>query len=356
MRKSDLPTPALLLDFDRFEANLQRMAAHAAGHNKKLRPHAKAHKCVEISRRQLELGAVGVCVATVNELEWMAHAGFPGILLTSPIASGTKAARIARHAASASALAVVVDHPRQIGIYESVLSSPVGVLVDLDVGDHRTGIPCDERALELAIAADRSTRLRLCGVQAYSVSGSHTGGYQARRDHSLERLAPAVDVFQEMRRRGLPVEIFSGGSTGTWDIDTSIPELTELQAGSYVGMDIAYRNIGVDFAPAMSVLATVISASHPGRVTVDAGFKAFSTDRPFPPSPRALPGAQYQWAGDEFGFLLFESEASVSLGDQVEFDPPHCDPTANLYDRIHVCRGERVEAVWPLKGGATINA
>jgi D-serine deaminase-like pyridoxal phosphate-dependent protein len=354
MRKSDLLTPALLLDLDQFEANLRRLAAHAASHGKQLRPHAKAHKCVEIARRQLALGAVGVCVATVSELEWMGAAGFPGILLTSPIASASKAARIARLAASVPDLAVVIDHPRQIEIYESVLEAPVGALVDLDVGDHRTGIPCDERAMELAIAVDRSPSLKLRGVQAYSVSGSHASGLDARRAHSFERLAPAVEAFRAMRSRGLPVEIFSGGSTGTWDIDTAIPEFTELQAGSYVGMDIAYRNIGVDFAPAMSVLATVVSASHPGRVTVDAGFKAFSTDRPFPPSPPALPGVRYQWAGDEFGFLLFETDPPVALGDQVEFDPPHCDPTANLYDRIHVCRGGNVEDIWPLKG-ATIN-
>lgn len=352
MRKQDLITPALLLDLDLFETNLRRMAAHVSATGKGLRPHAKAHKCVEIARRQIAMGASGVCVATIHELAWMARAGLPGILLTCPVSTAAKVERVVPLAGQAPDLSVVIDHPSQVALwqrYAAMASWNLQVLVDLDVGDHRTGMPCDERAIALALQIQRASNLELRGVQAYSVSGSHTSGFEARQQHSLQSLAPAVQVYQEMRRLGLPVEIFSGGSTGTWNIDTSIPAFTELQAGSYVGMDLAYRRIGVDFAPALSVLATVISANHPGRVTLDAGFKAFSTDRPFGPEPRGLPDVRYQWAGDEHGFLLGDA-LPLSIGDLVELDPPHCDPTFNLYDRVHLCRGDQVEAVWPLKG------
>lgn len=356
MKLKDLITPALLLDLDMFEANVQRMAEAVKAAGKKLRPHAKAHKCVEIARRQIAAGAVGVCAATVHEVAWMAKAGIPGILLTCPVASAAKVESVVVLAGHAPDLMVVVDHPMQVELWQrgaKMANWNLQVLVDLDVGDHRTGIPCDERALALAQSVEDAPNLELRGVQAYSVSGSHTDGFDARKQHSLASLAPAVDIFREMRKRGLRAEIFSGGSTGTWNIDLTIAEFTELQAGSYVGMDIAYRRIGIDFEPALSVLATVISGNHESRVTVDAGFKAFSTDRPFGPEAR-LANVRYQWAGDEHGFLLGES--GLRVGDQVQLDPPHCDPTFNLYDRLYACRGDQVESVWPLKGNVTIAA
>jgi D-serine deaminase-like pyridoxal phosphate-dependent protein len=192
----------------------------------------------------------------------------------------------------------------------------------------------------------------LKGVQAYSVSASHTEGWTARQSHSAAVLEPAAAILREIQTGGFDVSTLTGGSTGTWNVDTQIPALTELQAGSYPLMDVAYRRIGgVPFANALTVLTTVISANHPNQVTVDAGFKAFATDRPFGPESLELPAdATWHWAGDEHGVVRFEGAARrLRPGSQVEWIPPHCDPTVNLYDRIHVCVGDRVEDVWPLK-------
>src|SRR5206468_2763683 len=127
------------------------------------------------------------------------------------------------------------------------------------------------------------------------------------------------------------------------------PEVTELQAGSYVMMDLAYRKLGVDFQNAMTIMATVISANHDKFVTVDAGFKAFSTDRGYGPEAVSLPGSGYRWGGDEFGYVdVATGGAKPLLGDRIEFIAPHCDPTVNLYDRIYACRSKFVEAVWPV--------
>ena len=157
----------------------------------------------------------------------------------------------------------------------------------------------------------------------------------------------ASEVRDAMAREGMAAEILSGGSTGTVDVDTQIAAVTELQAGSYVMMDIAYRRLGVEYGRAMTVLTTVVSASHTAFVTVDGGFKAFSTDRGYGPEAVDLPGSGYRWGGDEFGFLDVEAcDRKPKLGDRIEFVPPHCDPTVNLYDRIYACRGERVEDVW----------
>jgi D-serine deaminase-like pyridoxal phosphate-dependent protein len=349
----DVPTPAVLVDLDLLSANIHKMSSAVRAAGKQLRPHAKAHKCVEIARRQLDAGAVGVCVATLAEMELMHAAGF-SVLLTTPVASRLKTDHVAACARAGGNVRVVVDHPEQVRLYSDSAQRTgvaVDVLVDLDIGDHRTGIPCDERAIELAQTVNAAANLRFVGLQAYSVSGSHTEGWEARRLHSTKAIAQAVAVQRRLLDLGLDAQTLTGGSTGTWDIDTSIPEMTEIQAGSYALMDAAYRRIGgADFAPAMTVLATVISCNHPHRVTVDAGFKAFATDRPFGPEPVGLAGARWEWAGDEHGVLhLDDVSRPVRLGDRIEFLAPHCDPTVNLYDRIYVRRGEQVEAVWPVK-------
>lgn len=359
--KSQLPTPALLLDMDKFEADLERMSTHIARSGKKLRPHAKAHKCVEIARRQIAAGAIGVCVATVSEAELMAKAGITGLLLTSPVADPLKIARIVQTGAMA-----VVDHVQQAIWYQEAADAAnrkVDILVDLDVGDHRTGASSLGQALAIAETVDRSSNLHLRGLQAYSVHGSHGSGPEERVRVSAESFARAVAVGDAMARKGLSTEILTGGSTGTWNIDTQIPELTELQAGSYVFMDMAYRRAGLDFEQALTVLATVVSANHAASVSMDGGTKAFATDRGYGPEPAFLRGLKYRWGGDEFGYLepdgaaLPESRTTLStavrslpgLGEKIEMVPPHCDPTVNLYDTIYACRGDRVEAAWPLK-------
>jgi 3-hydroxy-D-aspartate aldolase len=346
LTKQQLPTPALLLDLDKFEANLSRMAARVKESGKALRPHAKAHKCIEIAKCQIAAGAIGVCVATVAEAEMMAVAGIPGLLLTSPVADPVKMTRIVKTGAM-----VVVDHLQQVAWYDEAAGAAarkLDVLVDLDVGDHRTGARSPEDVAEIAEAVDQAAHLELRGLQAYSVLGSHAGGLEERKRVSEETFRIAWRALGIMLRRGLSTEIVTGGSTGTWEIDTAVPALTELQAGSYVLMDLAYRREGLDFGHALTVIATVVSANHAGFVTVDAGFKAFATDRGYGPEAVDLPGSKYRWGGDEFGYLEV-AEGLPKLGSRLEFIPPHCDPTTNLYDRIYACRGEQVEAIWPLK-------
>jgi len=114
---------------------------------------------------------------------------------------------------------------------------------------------------------------------------------------------------------------------------------------------MAYRRLGVEFWRALTVLTTVVSANHDAFVTVDGGFKAFATDRGYGPEAVDLPGSAYRWGGDEFGLLDTEvCERKPKLGDRISFVAPHCDPTVNLYDRIHACRGARVEDVWSVMG------
>jgi len=343
---AEIPTSALLLDLDAFESNLALMFGQIRSSGKHLRPHAKAHKCVEIARRQIAAGAIGVCVATVPEAEVMSKAGIPGILLTSPLADPRKMAR-----AVATGAMVALDHVKQVEWYAEAARGSgrsVDVLVDLDVGDHRTGAATVAQAVEIGQAADRSGVLRVRGIQGYSARSAHGANHEERVRTADASFAKALEARAAFARAGLSNEILTGGSTGTWDIDTRRAEVTEIQAGSFVLMDVEYGRIGVPFTRVLSVLATVVSANHESFVTIDAGFKAISADRPFPPEVPGIPGSTYRWGGDEFGYLDCPAGARPNLGDRIQLLPPHCDPTVNLHNCFYACRGDRVEAVWQI--------
>jgi D-serine deaminase-like pyridoxal phosphate-dependent protein len=235
-------------------------------------------------------------------------------------------------------------------------SVTVNVLVDVEVGGRRTGVVPGEPAVALARAVLAEPALRLRGLQGYAGQCAHVLGWAERRQASHKAMAPLMETRRLFESAGLPVEVVAGGSTGTHDIDVELPGLTELQSGSYCVMDIDYRRIGgqrgsalTEFEMALTVIATVVSVPGRDRAVVDAGLKAFSTDKPFPPEAVERPGVTYEFAGDEHGRLaLSDPDRPFRLGERIEFLPPHCDPTINLYDRFYAMRGDRVEGVWPI--------
>lgn len=362
LTKHDLPTPSLLLDLDAFESNLARMATHAKTAGIALRPHAKTHKCVEVARRQVAAGALGVCVATMREAEAMAAGGIGGLLITSEMVGTDKIARLVQLTRQQGDTMSVVDHlehARQLNDAAGAAGVKLNVMIDIDPGNRRTGIAPGAPAKALAQQIARWPNLALRGIHSYAGPSSHIVGYEARRTHSHHAMAPAIATFAELRQEGLPLEILSGGSTGTYNIDPDLKAMTELQVGSYVFMDVDYRKIGGrggavydDFRPALTVLATVISKSYRESATVDAGFKAFATDRKFGPELKDVTGVEYGFGGDEHGILkLVAPSRAIELGDRLEFIVPHCDPNVNLYDRLIGLRGDKVEAIWPVARG-----
>jgi len=362
LTRHDLPTPALLVDLDLMEANIERMSRFLREASMGLRPHAKTHKCPEIARRQMEAGANGVCASHMGEAEAMADAGIPGILITSEMVGRNKIERLVRLTRRAPDTMSVVDnavHAAELNDAARAAGILLNVLIDVDPAERRTGIPAGAPALGLAETIARLPNLRLRGLHCYSGDASHMVGFEARRDYSREAMLPAIDTFRRLRELGMPVEIMSGGSTGTYNIDSALEGMTELQCGSYLFMDMEYAQIGgrggpvyEDFHQSLTVLATVISRSYPNHATVDAGRKAFSTDKPFCPILKGISGVTYTFAGDEHGILELEGPSrEVRLGDRLEFVIPHCDPSVNLYDRIYALRGDRVEAVWPIARG-----
>jgi D-serine deaminase-like pyridoxal phosphate-dependent protein len=358
MHRDEIPTPALLLDVDRFERNLARMASHVRAAGKNLRPHAKTHRCPDIAKLQVAAGALGVACAKLGEAEVMARAGVRGLLITTEVVSPGAIRRLTRLAGEAPDTMVVIDHPDNVRALAQAAAEDgvtLDVLVDVHVGARRTGAEPGEPALAIGRLAAEQRALRLRGLQGYAGQCAHVMGWTARREASHASMAPLMDTRARFEAAGLPVEIVAGGSTGTYNIDLELPGLTELQAGSYCVMDLDYRRIGgrtgeamADFEMALTVVATVVSVAA-DRVMVDAGLKAFSTDKPFPPEAVERAGFEYGFAGDEHGRLTLTDPARApKLGERIEFFPPHCDPTFNLYDRVHVVRGTKVEAVWDI--------
>lgn len=354
----DLPTPCLVLDLERFESNLKKMTRFARERSLALRPHAKTHKCVEVARRQIAEGATGVCVATIAEAEVMMRGGIRGLLITAEMAGEPKVARLMRLVSKAPDTMVVVDdleNVRELQHAAEAVGVRFMVLIDLDIGQNRTGTEPGEPALRLAEGISKSQNLSLKGICAYGGHLAHVTGFEERRAASRQAMALAVATRDLLGRHGHKMEILTGGSTGTYNIDSEVDGVTEIQPGSFVFMDVEYRRIGgqsgavyEDFQPALCVLTTVVHRSK-DKAVVDAGLKAFATDRAFGPEPLDVAGVGYLFAGDEHGRLDLENPSrDVRLGDKLRFILPHCDPNVNLYDRIFCARGETVEGFWPI--------
>ncbi|MBI1320001.1 MAG: DSD1 family PLP-dependent enzyme [Candidatus Hydrogenedens sp.] len=355
---ADLPTPALLLDEAAFERNLRKMADYLAGRGIGLRPHAKTHKSADIARKQLDAGAIGICCAKVSEAEALAAQGIGPILVTSPLSTPDKAARFAALALHQPDAMVVVDSLHGLDLLAAAateLGITIKLLIDLDVGTERTGIECGAPAVALAEQAAARTHLQVCGVQAYAGHLMHIDGFEARKRHSLAAMAEAAATRAAIEAGGIPCPVFTGGGTGTFDIDSDATGMTDLQCGSYLFMDQQYRIIGgpngdtLDaFEPALYVWSSALTHPKPGRVTLDAGFKALPWDWVRPVLPD-YPGTTYDWGGDEHGFAEYTADTPpIALGEKVKIFIAHCDPTVNLFDRYYLLRDGQIVDTWPV--------
>jgi 3-hydroxy-D-aspartate aldolase len=355
--RARLATPGLLLEADAFEHNLAAMMDLVRAHGRKLRPHVKAHKCTAIARRQLEAGAVGLCCATVREAKVMAEAGLEGILVTSPVTAPGMVERLAGAHARVGDLAVVVDSEAGIEALAKGISAerPLGVLVEIDVGQGRTGVTRPEDAVLLARRIEELPQLRYRGVQAYYGHLQHVPAYADRRARVAEQWRRLHGFLDALRAEGLPPETITGGGTGTHRLDLEKGPFTEIQPGSYLFMDKQYGAVelapgATPFRTALTIATRVISANQPDLAVVDAGFKAMATDAgPALLASGAAADATYQFMGDEHGGLRFPPGAArPAAGHLITLVAPHCDPTVNLHDWFNVMSDGRLVDIWPI--------
>ena len=361
LHKEDLPTPCMLVDQEIFDANLQKMATHCRTTGIHLRGHVKVHKSTEIARRQIALGSIGVTCATVAECELMSGAGIKNILLTRQPTSKNNIGRVIALAKRDPTFGTVVDDPIAADWLQTAAAAEnlkLRTVVDIYAGLTRHGIEKGGPALDLAKQVDRSKNLKLVGMMGYSGTAAHTHGWPERLQKSREDTAGMLETVATARASGLPIEIVTGGSTGTYNIDSEIKGLTELQAGSFIFMDTGYRTIGgkddphayTDFGLALTVMTTVISQRHANHCTIDAGNKALlkPTDQ-----VKGRPEVKVENQGAEYGILVWnDTDRAFKLGERVELYPSNLDMSTNVYDRYYVTRGEQVVDVWSIMGRA----
>ena len=357
MREEDVDTPALLLDLDAFEANLATMADLLAPTGAKLRAHAKTHKSAVIAHRQIASGAVGQCVQKVAEAELLAWGGVADILVSNEVVGPRKLARLAALSRIAH-VAVCADDPAQVAAIETAAADAgvrLTVLVEIDVGAGRCGVAPGPEAVALAKLIAGSRHLIFGGLQAYQGSAQHRRTHEERRTLIDDAIEGTRRTVEQLRQQGLDCAIVGGGGTGTFALEAASGVFTEIQAGSYVFMDVDYaRNrdrsgdpVGT-FRHALFVLASVMSAPRAGIAVLDAGLKALAVDSGLP-EVWEHPDLKYVGASDEHGKLSFDGAAAApKLGEKLRLVPGHCDPTVDRYDWYVGMRAGRVECLWPI--------
>jgi D-serine deaminase-like pyridoxal phosphate-dependent protein len=350
----DLETPVPVVDLDRLTDNLDRMAAYAALHGLALRPHVKTHKARRIAADQVRLGAVGLTCATPREMEAMADVAGELLLAHPPLGPGKLARLVTLPRATELTVAVdSIEAIEQLASAAHAADREIGVLVELDVGMHRVGVPSAADAAELAKLVRRRDPLRYAGIAFYP---GHIREPVAEQGEKVDRLAADLArTLEALDRAGVPPSIVSGGSTPLAWRAHEIRGMTEVRPGTYVYNDRTTAEIGACSWDdcALTVLATVVSTAVPGQAVIDAGSKALGRE--------PMRGA----AGEGFGALLDRADVVVArmseehgildlsrtdwrpqVGDQVRIVPNHVCIVTHLFDSVYGVRGTRVETRW----------
>ena len=352
---ADIDTPALVVDLDVFEANLDSMRAFAGQSGVRLRAHAKTHKSVDIARLQITRGgACGVCVQKTAEAEAMVRGGIADVMISNQVTAPAKIVRIAALTEQARTL-ICADDADNITALAAAMAgrnSTLEVLVEIDVGNGRCGAKPGADAVALAKQIAAAGGLRFAGLQAYQGHAQHIYDHAERKAAVDAVIAQTMQTVEMLKEAGLACDIVAGAGTGTHPFEAGSGVYNELQCGSYVFMDADYGRVRekddtpLPFQNALFVLTSIMSVAGDGRAVCDAGHKAASIDCGL----SLVSGREdliYNDASDEHG-VIKDPANSLHLNDQLWLIPGHCDPTVNLHDQIIAVRKGKVEEVWPV--------
>ena len=359
MQIEELPTPCIIVDLDILEKNIETMAAYCKSVKRNLRPHVKAHKSAFIGKKQIAAGAIGLCAQTLEEAEAMILGGLDHVLLTNMLITENSINRFLNLRRNSEVIATVdnLEGVEVLGRAARHRGITAGVLVEIDVGQKRTGVEPGNAVAKLALEVSRTEGLEFKGIMGYEgFLQLSIPEFEKRKIEVHKALDGISESIKALNKIGLVPEIVTSGGTGTYNITGEFEGVTEIQPGSYVTMDHMYNGMktcGTDFKNSLSVVSTVVSTSS-DRVVVDMGWKAASVEYQIfgwdgMPHPLELEGATYFPGGDEHGILKFPSDSKrPKLGDRVKFIPSHCDTTLNLYSKFYGVRGDAVEIVCPI--------
>ena len=358
MALEDVDTPALLLDLDAFEFNIQLMADLVKKFKINHRPHAKTHKSPVVAQKQIAAGAVGQCCQKVAEAEILVAGGVNDVLVSNQIVGRRKLDRLAGLARN-SKISVCVDNDdniNQINAAARRFNATIEVLVEIDIGAGRCGVIPGKTAVDLAQSITKSSNLTFGGLQAYQGRAQHIRGFGERK-LAIEKAGKLVQkTINLLSEADLDCRLVTGAGTGTFQFEASSGIWNELQAGSYCFMDADY-GLNLDetgefidtFRNSLFIWSTIMSHSAKDRAVVDAGHKAASVDSGLP-HVADLQDVTYVSASDEHGSLALGADAiGVKIGQKIRLIPGHCDPTVNLHDWYIGIRNGIVESIWSVE-------
>lgn len=353
-----IETPALVLDAEAVNRNMQRMAEFAEKHRLRLRPHAKLHKSADIARLQMQAGAVGVCVQTVGEAEALAAGGVNDIFISNEVVCPRKLRRVAGLAQMLKSrgghLAIAVDSSEGVdGLAQAMAltSAVIDVFIEVNVGQNRCGVPPGAAAVALVQRIVPRPTLRYAGLHAYHGKAQHLRSVAERRAAIAEAARHVTATRDALAEAGFAPPLVTGAGTGTFNLEAASGLWGEIQPGSFLFMDADYARNERDpaqpaFEQALFIKSQVISVAA-DHVVCDAGHKSHAIDSGLP-LVHALPGQPaltYANGGDEHGILhpATPGGALPALGETVWLVPGHCDPTVNLHDTMVAVRGGLAE-------------
>lgn len=352
LKKVELDTPALWVDLERLERNIAHLARHFQSAGVQWRPHTKGIKTPAIAHKLLAAGAMGVTCAKLGEAEVMAAAGIRDILIANQVVGGQKVTRLVNLRAQVDVKVAVdnMENVAAIGAAARAKGVEVGVLIEVNTGMNRAGVAPGEPSLALARQIHQTPGVRFRGLMTWEGHALEHSDPVKKRQRIEESIGLLLSTVELCRQNDLPVEIVSGGGSGTYAITPFICGMTEIQAGGAIFCDMAYQNWGVDLEPALFVQATVTSRPAPERIICDAGFKTlprgFST-----PKPVGIEHVKSVTFSAEHGYVILdEPNTQLRVGDVFDFIVGYSDATVFLHENLYGLRSGIVEAVWPILG------
>ena len=352
--KDHIDTPALLVDLNVMDQNIERMAGiiiRDAGIQ--WRPHTKAMKTPALAQRLLDAGAVGITCAKLGEAEVMAEGGIDNILIANQIVGSIKIGRLVavQEKADVMVAADSVENITELSVAAAAAGVEIRVLIEIDLGMQRAGLQPDGLVADLAKRIADSPGLQFAGLMGWESHACKVTDHVEKKVVITEALNRFTGAAEACNTAGVPCGILSCGGTGTYWISAFHPGITEMQAGGGIYGDVMYRDqFNVQHPCAMTILATVTSRPNPTRLVCDAGRKTMSVDRS-EPDPLGLPDVESTMFSAEHGTFNFKSaSATPKVSDRIEMTVGYSDLTVVLHNEIIATRNGNVEAIWPLPG------
>ncbi|NIK78703.1 D-serine deaminase-like pyridoxal phosphate-dependent protein [Paenibacillus castaneae] len=362
MKKEELDTPYVVIDMNKVERNIEMMQKTANEAGIGLRPHAKTHKLPILAYKQIAAGAIGITVAKLGEAEVMAASGISDILIAYPIVGRQKIDRLFRIAKQVKVTVAVDCYETALAIsnrFSEDQEVSIGMIVEMDSGFKRVGVPPREAVLELAEKIAVLPGIQFRGLMTFAGHSYDAVDIDGIRQVASEEGTAAVQTAELLRARGLNVDMVSVGSTPTSRFVSNVPGITEIRPGTYIFGDLMQVSMGVHELQdcALTVKVTIVSRPSRDRAVIDAGTKVFTMDGSDSPLGTGRgyvvnhPGIQVSWFTEEHGMLCLPvEEQHLTVGDTLEIIPIHCCAVVNMFDEVAAVRNDEVIAIWPVLG------